>query len=346
MSCVSNEIMALEMISVPNCEVLADRQPLPTLVEARHGVTLDTWLSSNMDEVRQLLRGTGAILFRGFEVSSASAFATACETFAKPLLPYVERTAPRVEVLPCVYTSTEHPSAEKIQLHNANSYSHTWPRWIWFYCEHEPETGGHTSIASAVAVNERLDPDIRTAFRDLGVQYMRNFRKGMGLSWQECFGTELMSEVQAYCNEADINIDHFEGDTLRLYQTRPAYRVHPDNLAEVWFNQAHLFHSSSLRPELRSMLLRSYGELGMPRHASFGDGSSIDDYVADHLRECFDRETVLFDWHKGDVLLLDNMLALHGRTPFTGSRRILVCFAEAYSEDLPQLGSNRKRIQS
>jgi hypothetical protein len=27
-------------------------------------------------------------------------------------------------------------------------------------------------------------------------------------------------------------------------------------------------------------------------------------------------------WRKGDVLVLDNMLAAHGRRPFTGGRRI------------------------
>jgi hypothetical protein len=55
--------------------------------------------------------------------------------------------------------------------------------------------------------------------------------------------------------------------------------------------------------------------------------------VLDELREAYHRETVTFPWHKGDVLLLDNMLAAHGRSPYTGPRNILVGMAEPVSRD-------------
>ncbi|MDE0118016.1 MAG: TauD/TfdA family dioxygenase [bacterium] len=314
-------------------ELSAANGHLPALVEADSGVSLATWLASNHQAIRDQLCEIGAILFRGFSVPDAKSFAHACQVFAKPLLPYTERTAPRIQVSPGVYTSTEHPNGEKIELHNANSYSHKWPRWIWFYCDREPESGGNTSIASSAAVLKRLESSILDKFREHGVRYMRNFRNGMGISWQESFGTEDSSEVRAYCDEAQIEIDRFDGNDLRTFQVRPALRTHPDTMNAVWFNQAHLFHSSSLRPELRKALLRTYGEDGMPRSASFGDGTPITDEIADHLRDCLDSETVLFDWQQGDVLLLDNMLVAHGRSPYTGSRRILVSFAELYTCD-------------
>ncbi|MEM9824685.1 MAG: TauD/TfdA family dioxygenase, partial [Bacteroidota bacterium] len=38
----------------------------------------------------------------------------------------------------------------------------------------------------------------------------------------------------------------------------------------------------------------------------------------------FDKNTVYFDWEKGELLVLDNILSAHGRTPFKGERSILV----------------------
>jgi hypothetical protein len=55
--------------------------------------------------------------------------------------------------------------------------------------------------------------------------------------------------------------------------------------------------------------------------------------VLEELREAYRQETVTFPWRKGDVLLLDNMLAAHGRAPYVGARQVLVGMAEPVSRD-------------
>ncbi len=52
-------------------------------------------------------------------------------------------------------------------------------------------------------------------------------------------------------------------------------------------------------------------------------------------RSAIDRETRRFDWRVGDVLILDNMLAQHGREPFRGPRRILTIMSTPYSSLAP-----------
>jgi hypothetical protein len=49
------------------------------------------------------------------------------------------------------------------------------------------------------------------------------------------------------------------------------------------------------------------------------------------VREAYRQETVTFPWQEGDILMLDNMLVAHGRSPFVGSRKIAVGMSETYS---------------
>jgi alpha-ketoglutarate-dependent taurine dioxygenase len=99
----------------------------------------------------------------------------------------------------------------------------------------------------------------------------------------------------------------------------------------VWFNQAHLFHISNLEPVVRKELLTSFKQEDLPRNAYYGDGSPIEDFILDEMRSCYQQATTVFLWEEGDVLLLDNMLTAHGRTPFSGSRRVVVGMAEPFS---------------
>jgi hypothetical protein len=99
----------------------------------------------------------------------------------------------------------------------------------------------------------------------------------------------------------------------------------------AWFNQAHLFHTSSLPAAVREDLLASFGPEQLPRNALYGDGSVIEDEALTEIRAAFEAETVATPWQTGDVMLVDNMLMSHGRNPYDGPRKVLVAMSGAWS---------------
>src|SRR5439155_23257917 len=93
--------------------------------------------------------------------------------------------------------------------------------------------------------------------------------------------------------------------------------LHPETGEPVWFNHIWFWHSSHLDPDLRRRLRLEYGGL-LPYEAVYGDGTPVEDAVARHIGEAYAAETRTFPWRAGDLLIVDNMLAAHGRAPFRG----------------------------
>jgi hypothetical protein len=74
-----------------------------------------------------------------------------------------------------------------------------------------------------------------------------------------------------------------------------------------------------------------FGEENLAYNTYYGDGTPIDDSIIAEIREAYRQETILFPWQHGDLLMLDNMLVAHGRSPFVGPRKILVAMGDAYT---------------
>jgi alpha-ketoglutarate-dependent taurine dioxygenase len=108
-----------------------------------------------------------------------------------------------------------------------------------------------------------------------------------------------------------------------MSQVRPATAVHPVTGEEIWFNQADGFHPSGLDAQTYAELIAICGsEEAFRLNVSYGDGSPIEREALHQVREIIRRETIPHGWRKGDILVLDNMLAAHGRMPFSGPRKI------------------------
>ncbi len=307
-----------------------DTLPL-AVTPATDGLDLSSWAAVNRRFIEEGLVKHGALLFRGFAVAGPAAFEEFIQTVCGDLIEYHERSSPRSTVRGRVYTSTDHPARLSIFPHNEQSYNDTFPLRISFFCEQSAARGGATPIGDTRRVFQRIDPLIRQRFMQRKYMYVRNYNRGLGLSWQNVFQTRDRREVEQYCRAANIEFEWRGGDSLRTRQIRPAAARHPQTGEWVWFNHATFFHVSTLEPELREMLLEVLGEDDLPNNTYYGDGQPIEPAVLEELRAAYLQEMRTFTWQAGDILLLDNMLTAHARQQFEGPRKILTAMAEPCS---------------
>jgi alpha-ketoglutarate-dependent taurine dioxygenase len=305
---------------------------LPLLMEpSGDDVNLPSWVKNNLPLVNAELAKHGAIMFRGFNMDSASKLEQLINSVSGGPLEYTERSSPRSQVSGNVYTSTDYPPDKSIFPHNEQSYNLNFIMKIFFCCVQRSEQGGETPVVDCRRVFKRIDPKIRERFAEKKYMYVRNFREHFGLSWQTAFQTTDRARVEAYCRENEIEFEWMGDDRLRTRQVREPVAVHPRTGEPVWFNHLTFFHVSTLEPEVRDMLLSQFEADEMPNNTFYGDGSAIEPSVLEELRGAYLSEKVVFPWQEGDAMMLDNILTAHAREPFVGARQVIVGMAEPFS---------------
>lgn len=304
---------------------------LPRLLEpGTAAVDLTEWAKGNVEFIETELLTHGAILFRGFAINSVAEF----EGFAAAICPdlFTEYgDLPRPQVSLRVYDSTPYPADSWILFHNESSHMHQWPLKQWFFCVEAAQQGGETPIVDCRAMYARLAPDVVERFERKGIIYVRNFTGDFDVRWQDFFKTMNRADVEQYCRDAAFEFEWTGHDNLRIRYRTSAVTEHRKSGAKVWFNQIQLWHPACIDAATRESLLTMFAEDDLPRNCYYGDGSCIEASVVDHISEVYRATAVAFPWQNRDVLMVDNMLVAHGRSPFTGPRRIVVAMGEMTS---------------
>jgi alpha-ketoglutarate-dependent taurine dioxygenase len=291
---------------------------LPDLIQEHHA----RWRSKLLEH--------GAVLFRGYSVDSVESFHLVANAYSTLRSAYVYRSTPRTQVAEGVFTATEYPAAQEIPLHNENSYQREWPLSLAFCCLQPAHSGGETPLADMRSVTRDIGPELLERFSERKVMYVRHYRPHLDLPWQTVFQCEDPSDVAKYCIENNISHEWLDDGVLRTSQICHADARHPLTCDRIFFNQAHLFHVSSVGERGAAALIKTFGPDRLPRHARFGDGSEIPTRDLERIRHSFRNHMLCVPWQMNDVLLVDNMRVAHGRRPFTGPRRVLAALLEPY----------------
>lgn len=281
------------------------------------------WVQSQAAQLDQLAFQHGAILFRGFPLSDANDFDALIQACGYPNFKYEESLSNAVRVVKTerVFTANEAPSDVTIFLHHEMAQTPIYPSKLFFFCEHAAESGGATPLCRSDALFELMLKEIPQFAKDCeekGLQYtnvMPGFddaKSGMGRSWQSTFRAKNQAEAESRMLELGYTWEWLDDGSLKaVTPVLPAVRDLGDG-RKSFFNQ--LIAAYKGWKDERNDPSKSI------RH---GDGSILDQAAVLKCAELAEQVTFDLPWQTGDVALVDNYVAMHGRRNFTGTRKVL-----------------------
>jgi len=281
------------------------------------------WIQSEQESLDARAAAHGAILFRGFPVASAEDFDSFIAAFGYPSFTYEDSlsNAVRTNRTERVFTANEAPRDVSICLHHEMAQTPVYPSRLFFYCEKPAESGGETPLCRSDVLFDRMRkelPEFSADCEQKGLLYSHvmpgadDAKSGMGRSWQSTWNAQTKDEAESRMNELGYTWEWLDDNCLRV--TTPRLQAVKDlgGGRTAFFNQLiaafHGWKDSRNDPS---------------KSITFGDGTPLDADVMDRVIAMAEEITFNVPWQAGDVALVDNYVAMHGRRTFEGTRSVL-----------------------
>jgi len=281
------------------------------------------WARTNRAKYVDLVEHCGAVLFRGLPLRTDRDFDRFIEAFGLPNFAYDDSlsNAVRVNRTPRVFTANEAPPEVTIFLHHEMAQTPVYPSKLFFFCEKPAEVGGATPLCRSDVLWRRLSsacPEFARNCVERGLRYSNvmpgahDFNSGMGRSWQSTLKAATREDAERRLAKMGYAWQWLNDDCLRV--TTPVLRAVydlPDG-RRSFFNQ--LIAAYRGWKDVRNDPAQA---------VTFGDGSPLDGDAVTAACEIADELTFDMPWQAGDVVLIDNLVAMHGRRTFGGTRKVL-----------------------
>ena len=314
----------INLLTVPGQHEYGGK-PFPLAIKAPEGSLSEgcEWASGVADESSKAAFEHGAVLVQGLPMTSPEDFDAIVRAFNYPNFSYADSlsNAYRINFTPRVFSANEAPSDITIFLHHEMAQTPIYPSKLIFFCQKAAAEGGATPICRSDVLWERLKEErlqFAAACLDNGLKYSNvmpteaDKLSGMGRSWQSTFSVDTRKDAEARLAKLSYSWEWQPNGDLRVTTpVLPAVRDLGDG-RDSFFNQ--LIAAFNGWKDTRNDPARAI---------TFGDGAPLDSGDVAAASAIADEVTFDIPWQAGDLALVDNYVAMHGRRNFKGTRRVL-----------------------
>ena len=300
-------------------------QAFPLALEVSAGSLPEAcaWAAGAAGELARLSGEHGAVLVRGLPLAKPEEFDAVVNALGLPNFSYADSlsNAYRINYTPRVFSANEAPPDVTIFLHHEMAQTPFYPSKLIFFCQTAAEDGGATPVCRSDILWERLSVGHAAFVADCetkGLRYTNvmpgeaDTASGMGRSWQSTFSVETRTEAEQRLAKLGYTWEwHTNGDLSVTTPVLPAVRKLANGRTS-FFNQ--LIAAFNGWKDTRN---------DPSKAICFGDGTRLnpDDVAA--ASAIADELTVDIPWQNGDLAIIDNFVAMHGRRTFSGTRKVL-----------------------
>jgi hypothetical protein len=300
------------------------------------GATLEqaaVWVRAHRNELVRQASEHGAVLFRDFPLKTPEDLDTFIAAFDLPNFPYYESlsNAVRVNWTERVFSANEAPPEVTIYYHHEMAQTPIFPAKLFFFCQQPAEEGGATPLCRSDVLYERLAercPQFASDCESKGLQYSNVMpaendpKSGMGRSWQSTLGAKTRDEAEKRLRKLGYSWEWLDDGCLRATTpVLPAVREVSGG-RKTFFNQ--LIAAFRGWKDTRNDPAQAI---------RFGDGSPLDREAVQMAIDLAEELTFDVPWQKGDAVLVDNFVVMHGRRTFRGTRKVLASLCEPHTHE-------------
>jgi alpha-ketoglutarate-dependent taurine dioxygenase len=256
-------------------------------------------LELNLEEITNLFKSSGILLFRGFE-TDINVFKQFSNLLSTDFLDYTGGAFTRRIIDDDKTILSVNDDQFEIKLHGEMYYQKTKPLMLWFFCANPASEAGQTTICDGKDFFEQISVSTQDLFSNKKLKFSVYISKD---KWQIKYKTDNLDKLQEMCINNHMSLKINADKSIYLEYICPAIIPSKCGKYQVFINS--LLPTKQLHPEI----LR------------FEDDSEISHDVLTELDEIAERITTEISWKKGDILMIDNTRFMHGRRAFSDETR-------------------------